>query len=611
MRLFKLKRLNISGHLFLRFFALFTAGLLLHGCSSHKQYLQSDSEYAQNVQIKRVMLAQGWDNDTRQLFWFTSQGSRILPLSWFSALELAQSQKLFLSAEHMDSLGYLPAAASSYNPAALPIGFALDQDNKTKTSWVGLTCAACHTNQIDYQGEHILIEGAPTLANFELFYRQLVESLQQTLKKPEKYKRFAQRVLKADYDAQNSQQLFEQLANTTKNAELRLQVNALPASYPKDFAGFGRLDAFGNIQNAASALALHNPNNASALNAPVSYPFLWGTHQSNVVQWNGSANNRSLIGPLSRNVGEVIGVFGGLKISKGSSNNAKINYSSSVDLKGLGQLEKWVKALRSPIWDSRYLPAIDQQAATAGALIYQDQCEGCHQVISRDQDQENYLATMIPIAEVGTDPSMARNAVLHVAQTGILEGTKERVIAGEVFESKAPAIKIAVNGVLGVILGNLIPSLKASQAPNDKSIASDIALMKRLKAFLASRAKITNNTSSQDLSTTGCESVRVLCYKARPLNGIWATAPYLHNGSVANLWQLLTPDSQRLTQFWVGSRQFDPFNVGFITDKGRSKLTVLTKTGEIQQGNSNRGHNYGTVLSAHKKRQLIEYLKTL
>jgi hypothetical protein len=607
MRLFKRKGFYIIRHLFLTI----TFAVLIQGCSSNEQNQQGGSGYFPETGIKRVMLEQGWDKATRQLFWFTSQGSRILPINWFRALEQVDNQALFLSTEHMDSLGYLPQVPSSYNPAGLPIGFALDRDNKTKTSWVGLTCAACHTNQIDYQGEQILIEGAPTLANFELFYNRLVESLHQTLNSPEKYKRFAQRVLQANYNPKNSQQLLEQLTSATQSAELRKKVNALPASFPQDFAGFGRLDAFGNIQNAASALALHNPNNASPPNAPVSYPFLWGTHQSNVVQWNGSANNRSIIGPLSRNVGEVIGVFGGLNISKGSSAHAKIKYSSSVDLKALGKLEKWVKALRAPIWDSRYFPAIDQQSATTGELIYQEQCETCHQVIPRDRDQENYIAQMIPLAEIGTDPSMARNAVLHVAQTGILEGTKDRIIGGAVFPAQAPAIKIAVNGVLGVILGNLIPSLKASQAPNDKSIANDIALMKRLKAYLAARSNIANKTPSSVSAPSGCESVRVLCYKARPLNGIWATAPYLHNGSVANLWQLLMPDSERLTEFWVGSRQFDPFNVGFVTDKGLSKLNVLTQAGEIQQGNSNRGHNYGTELSAKKKRQLIEYLKTL
>jgi hypothetical protein len=42
------------------------------------------------------------------------------------------------------------------------------------------------------------------------------------------------------------------------------------------------LDAFGNIQNAGTAFALHDLNNKNIPNAPVSYPFIWGTHQSDV-----------------------------------------------------------------------------------------------------------------------------------------------------------------------------------------------------------------------------------------------------------------------------------------------------------------------------------------
>ena len=57
-------------------------------------------------------------------------------------------------------------------------------------------------------------------------------------------------------------------------------------------------------------------------------------------------------------------------------------------------------------------------------------------------------------------------------------------------------------------------------------------------------------------------------YRARPLDGIWATAPYLHNGSVPNLYQLLLPAVQRVTTFKVGSDQFDPVYVGFVTDQG-------------------------------------------
>ena len=94
-------------------------------------------------------------------------------------------------------------------------------------------------------------------------------------------------------------------------------------------------------------------------------------------------------------------------------------------------------------------------------------------------------------------------------------------------------------------------------------------------------------------------------YKARPLNGIWATAPYLHNGSVPNLWALLQPVAQRPARFFVGSREFDPVRVGQVSEQGPSLLDTSLP------GNSNRGHLAGTTLPEADKRALLEYLKTL
>jgi hypothetical protein len=97
-------------------------------------------------------------------------------------------------------------------------------------------------------------------------------------------------------------------------------------------------------------------------------------------------------------------------------------------------------------------------------------------------------------------------------------------------------------------------------------------------------------------------------YKGRPLNGIWATAPYLHNGSVPNLWQLLTPEDLRVKEFYVGSREFDPKNVGFVTDKSEGSFRFDTTL----VGNSNKGHTYGTQeLTEDQKWELIEFLKSL
>lgn len=100
-------------------------------------------------------------------------------------------------------------------------------------------------------------------------------------------------------------------------------------------------------------------------------------------------------------------------------------------------------------------------------------------------------------------------------------------------------------------------------------------------------------------------------YKARPLNGVWATAPFLHNGSVPNLWELLKSPTaanerdRRTTRFFVGSTEFDSVNVGFVSDRGPSEFDTSLP------GNSNSGHTFGTNLSDEQKRQLIEYIKTL
>lgn len=93
-------------------------------------------------------------------------------------------------------------------------------------------------------------------------------------------------------------------------------------------------------------------------------------------------------------------------------------------------------------------------------------------------------------------------------------------------------------------------------------------------------------------------------YWAATLNGVWARSPYLHNGSVRTMHELLTSPSQRMNSFHRGSRVFDEKEMGY-TNEG---AYVLDTNGS---GNSNSGHDYGTKLSENEKRDLIEYLKTL
>jgi hypothetical protein len=93
-------------------------------------------------------------------------------------------------------------------------------------------------------------------------------------------------------------------------------------------------------------------------------------------------------------------------------------------------------------------------------------------------------------------------------------------------------------------------------------------------------------------------------YWAATLSGVWARSPYLHNGSVRTMQDLLTAPAQRAKTFHRGSQEYDASQMGY-TDAG---AYVFDTAGE---GNSNAGHDYGTKLSAEEKRELIEYLKTL
>ena len=92
-----------------------------------------------------------------------------------------------------------------------------------------------------------------------------------------------------------------------------------------------------------------------------------------------------------------------------------------------------------------------------------------------------------------------------------------------------------------------------------------------------------------------------LVYKERPLNGIWATAPYLHNGSVPTLWALLQIPELRPVQFRVGSCEFGPVDVGYITGLGPSAFNVIDVDGNTIEGNTNSGHANDTTLTNDDK----------
>lgn len=105
-------------------------------------------------------------------------------------------------------------------------------------------------------------------------------------------------------------------------------------------------------------------------------------------------------------------------------------------------------------------------------------------------------------------------------------------------------------------------------------------------------------------------------YAAPPLNGVWASAPYLHNGSVPTLWHLLHPDQRPKIWRWT-SKAYDHHRMGISVEalnavpKGLSPIDRREVFDTSRFGKSAAGHDFPAALDEEEKEDLLEYLKTL
>ena len=118
------------------------------------------------------------------------------------------------------------------------------------------------------------------------------------------------------------------------------------------------------------------------------------------------------------------------------------------------------------------------------------------------------------------------------------------------------------------------------------------------------------NKIVKSLGITRPDMVKTNGYVAQPLDGLWLRAPYLHNGSVPSLRDLLEPVEKRTKVFHRGYDVYDPVNVGFVTQGAAAELEGFRFDTRLR-GNGNQGHTYGTNLSKRQKEALLEHLKTL
>lgn len=655
-------------------------------------------------------LGQNWTDQNARDFYNTAQGSRILPYKWFLHLEQAGNTNRYLDPEHIRSLGYLARDPDNLgNPHGLPIGFVRDGES------LGLTCAACHTAQINYKGDAYLIDGGPTLGDGDKLMRSLEAALRAAANA--KFERFCKLVL-APGATQGD--LRKELA---KVIDERAGYNKRNLPGPADLKfGPGRIDAFGGILNEVAVRFANVRGNETKIDAPVSYPFLWDTPHHDVVQWNGSAPNTKCwfewplgtryVGALGRNVGEVIGVFA--EVDTKPDPELVKGYRSSVNKQNLIKLEDNLRGLWSPEWPSAQFGPPDPKLVKSGQALFERNCAECHQYPFSRSDKNREIKALM--RNVATDETMSRNVAFREAKTGRLKGRRlllppfqklrskekvalmlthigQRVVIGDniVPDDTEVPYEIAVDVRIRTKEGDIVGSFSDLKFDNGKlvqasgrsvSVLDKGAVAMRLVALndyeklttafrgqFAKAPTVSETAVAQHIDDTAwgvmaaperdaairrntdffrrpsglsqtnsvVEALRndatfglnkwtfdflknpvdadnvEFTYKARPLNGIWATAPYLHNGSVPNLDELLKESQHRTNTFRLGSREFDPVRVGFRTDEGDFEFDMRAKPGT---GNSNLGHDYGFGVYKQKfdeaqRAELIAFLKTL
>lgn len=393
--------------------------------------------------------------------------------------------------------------------------------------------------------------------------------------------------------------------------------------------GFARVDAFGHIFNKILLRtdATGQPRNPS--DAPVSYPFLWNTSQYDVVQWNGMASNQRIggidLGALGRNVGQATGVFADLTLTPPGLNTTRNGYQTSADAKNLLVLEKLVSRLKPPVWPDA-LPPVDAEKWEAGRILFsrENACASCHEVLARDDLSKRFAAHLTPIfgsQPPGTDPWMACNAYTYQARTGVMHNTRQRLFGGRRYGETEQLSDLLGTAVIGSVFNRRNEVVDAAIDRQDLEtilVSANFFNWRKPLSLEESGAARDLFDAEKDKRLERCINVTDtsrMSYKGRPPTGVWATAPYLHNGSVPTLYDLLLPPDSRPRSFRLGARAFDPVKVGFVTcETAENSFLFETRdaAGRVIAGSSNLGHDYGNAAFSDEQRwALVEYMKAV
>lgn len=650
--------------------------------------------------------------------WHLTEGSDVFPLAWFmrmnSEFSMVKGTKLHEALDRKFGVVKESASFKAISPFPFPwvgvsaswseehplradvrlghrqpvedvMGIRELDGGRQSIAMIGVNCAFCHSNAVSVGKTTHLLDGAPNMLNIRGFFQDMFASSAKTMLTEELLERFlrdsnvggntpaiaadfvrsfktemglntwSQRrlgpvinFLDSEYFEAKKTKTLRQAMYERRNVvekyltkllklsyglkevspELQLRMKFLATSIgidpnlPVTPEGFARTDAFGRIANLVA-----RTKNPIPLTATSSVPPMWNIEYRAMFHWN--ANTNSVV---MRNLGQSFGLGALLTGVKAYDPLAK--FDSTSNLHNLHRLETLVNKIRLPRWKEDFDAPVEASFLQGGCETFHNTCAKCHMPDRERVGPRNALINykMLPQQVVGTDDLY----------------TKQQAVPVE-----GQAFKDALFGFTGAVRDRYYQRYNVSPQEQAEWERRDLRGPELFRDTVLGESGLKGVSSYVNIAPHPTPG-----YPARHLAGVWATAPYLHNGSVPNLYELLKPSHLRSKMFFVGSRQYDQEKLGFRSDfdslppienlEAKAQALLDHKVGLIGKikgmkvkppeniweakiqvacgtypercfdishpGNSNRGHEgpqFGTDLSDRRKRELVEFLKVL
>jgi mono/diheme cytochrome c family protein len=531
-----------------------------------------------------IDLQQGWRPEEIDLYHHTSEGTNLAPLQL--ALHLPDPQRpghLFL--EDLDKrYGFIPSPVSERNPHGLPVGLTIDPrpERFGDRTYLGLTCATCHTRELRarpvtsplglLRTVRLPVHGGPGLVNLPAFDADFYGAFEALLTDDTAMARYARAVLDKPADAEAiaglRQEILELLGPVRATREVMTALGVPPADF-----GPGNLNALtqGNYNNVGVAAwlarkGLLQPSGEQPLKigfeGTVNLPPVWFAHQDEWAQWFAEIHH-----PGPRNWVQSVS-SSPVRPPRQAAALKEGAIIGSVDFDGIDAIQETVVRLRTPRWPESVFGSLDSRLVGQGRTVFGEHCASCHVSTPEPANSAGRRFRERRAFAVGTDPVAV-----------------EQFAAGA--ERRAAGLTRLSEALLRLRHVQLL-----KRFDNDATLVANTELAD--SKGLPNRFGLANDYNGAPGAA----------YWASNLEGIFASSPYLHNGSVRTLPDLLTPPDQRPTRFHTGTNLYDPRQLG-LRDAG----PFVYDTSE--PGKSAQGHDYGTDLPREQKRALLEYLKSL